>query len=454
MDILCIYALFIALASTAALGLMHAALGRSHAPGLSCAAVATVVVNVATMALLAWCVVLWREIDQQLYLLATGGVIIGSNSATKALFAFRAEAARGSSLAGASRAALFHALRAATPRLVVLGCALYVNLGRRDAVAAAQRACHLATSAEAVRARIEAVAQRDFAHGAWHYLSSSALLAMALSSQEGLDGAPIDVRARSRRAGFARAQLRALLGVQHGSCGAGRAHAPPAAGASLGAGEGVSSLLSMAYALATAMLFATGASSRAWLRFFLATSLTALPTRAALQLVIAGGKWTRRTRHVREHARTVSPPEPARTASDSWRAGVSMMERGANAWRAGCACLPERQLSAQAPCMQSVGIARANEAPPAARLAVARATAAELRSLGELRIHVTPAVSRVAMAGQPRTCGHRRCHSLPVARSHVHGLRDVTNSLAGCAPHLPPPAGGWPGGSEPWLTRK
>lgn len=403
MDILSIYALFLAIASTAAIGFWHALLGRPHTltRGLDCAGIATAFAHILTLALLAWCVALWREIDQAPFLFATGGTIICCNAATRALLAFRVSASRGHALASACASALWQALRSACPRLVVLSCAAYVNLAGRVAMAAVRQACDLASSPALVAANIELVRRRDWAHGAWHYLSSSALLAMALNSLEGLDGPPTEERGGRRLLGANTRRLSRPEELSAACLEPGSMRTPALSRRARGdAREDLSAVMSMAYALSVAALFAADVTSQAWMRFFVITSLCALPARAVLRALLLDAGWPRLPAWC---AQLAASARGARIAGGEWPAGAGVMPM----------CGDRSQ--------PVIGVAQqaGMELPPTSLSATARG------SLGELRINMTPASPRTPKSHLLR--GHRRCQSLPVARAHLANLRDILN---------------------------
>lgn len=387
-DILSIYTLFVGLSSTATLGLWCALLGRAHksSASLDCAGLVSAVIHVLTIAFLAWCVVLWQEIDQRAFLLATGGIVISCNSATRSIFAFRAATLHGHSRLGASSAALLSAMRLAVPQLVVIWCAIYINLVGREEDAAIAKACELASSPALVAARIELVRKRDWIHGAWHFLSSSALLAMALAAQEGLDGPPPATENQLRR-----------TSSSGGIESVGAAPSSVSAGWQLRVQEDISAISSCMYALSIAALFTTGANSAVWMRFLVISSLGALPTRTTLRLLVTYCLSSCFSRH---HA-----PQHAHETND---------------WQVDETGVPLDELGMQ----RGDAFDAADNDFECAHSLVHPPTPDERTGLEELRVNILPARAR-ALTGQ--ACGHRRCHSLPVAPERfAESLRFLT----------------------------
>jgi hypothetical protein len=200
-DIFGIYVLFTSLCGAAFLG-MYQSFKGSPLVAASKDPV-PLIINVATIVGVFCCVIFWQSIDQTKLLVATGIVIVISNATTQAIYAIRANellplptnstsTIRSNSTIRYICSGFLAFAVSALPRVAVLACALYINLQGRLLPAKLQLTCYDAINNELeISYRIEMLKRWDFVHGVWHYLSSTVLTAMALSSQQGLDGTPM-----------------------------------------------------------------------------------------------------------------------------------------------------------------------------------------------------------------------------------------------------------------------
>jgi hypothetical protein len=144
-------------------------------------------VNSATLLDIGFTILLWRQIDQTIFLVSTSVIIIVSNATTQGLFAIRTICnSHNNKIASFSYAFMVSAI----PRAIVLLTALYINLSGRVIPGDIQRKCKVGDDGDAsvVAYRTELVTRFDWIHWVWHYLSAVALIGMALSAQQGLDG--------------------------------------------------------------------------------------------------------------------------------------------------------------------------------------------------------------------------------------------------------------------------
>lgn len=245
------YALFAGLAGVSFLGAYYACKGAGQKATDCCV---LPLVTVATLALVASSIALWREIDQVIFLVVTGAVIIISNATGTALYAYRA--ASGQDRRSRWRAAVLAFVTMAGPRVLILGSALVINLGGRAAIDpyALQATCVEATDPAEVERRTELLRVWDWIHGSWHFMSSAQLTAMGLSAQEGLMGVAVPrgvTYARHRCTDAARLTRCAVATNEFVE-------------------ELVSRLVLSAYCVVVLILFAARAGSASWMHFSLA----------------------------------------------------------------------------------------------------------------------------------------------------------------------------------------
>lgn len=251
-DIFGIYALFVSLAGVSFLGVYHAIKG--HPQLATSRDPVPPILNAATLLGIGACIFMWRSINQALLLVSTGTVIVVSNATTQGIFAFRSARFAGTSGLYAFLSAF---VVCALPRVIVLACALYINLVGRQEPGMLQATCR---NADDVEYRIEILKRWDWIHGIWHYISATALTGMALSSQQGLDGITAQ-----------------RLGIENTKMPFVRWLIPFAVYTDEYVEELISRAVMSSFSLASLIMFVSEASSRSWEIYSLLMSLTVLP---------------------------------------------------------------------------------------------------------------------------------------------------------------------------------
>ena len=185
-DIYGILIIFMALSGASFIGAYQSFVGSPQRA--SSKKIIPAIVNTATILGIGACVYFWEHIDQTAFLVSTGTIIIVSNGISQGIYARRSAGVNDSKTC----AFIESFLVSAVPRVAVLASALYINLVGRNDPYWLQVSCRdINEDPIEILKRIEALKSWDWIHGVWHYLSSTVLTSMALSSQQGLDGMPM-----------------------------------------------------------------------------------------------------------------------------------------------------------------------------------------------------------------------------------------------------------------------
>lgn len=253
-DIFSIYAFFAGLTGSSILGLYHTLIEKPLLP--TSLDIIPPAVNTATLLGIGFSILLWRQIDQTYYLVATSVIIIVSNATTQGIFAVKS--VRNTEL---NKVSCFVAsfMVSAVPRAIVLLTALYINLNGRIIPGDLQRKCKIGDMTD-FEYNTELVTRFDWQHGIWHYLSAIALTGMALSSQQGLDGVTEE-----------------HLGIENTRIPCVQWLIPLALKTDEYVEELISRFIISAFCLSTILLYELDVSAQTWERFLLGTSLTILP---------------------------------------------------------------------------------------------------------------------------------------------------------------------------------
>lgn len=251
-DIFGIYALFISLAGVSFLGVYHAIRGKPQSA--TSKELLPAILNAVILLAIGGSIFLWRRINQAIFLTINGAIIIISNASTQGIFALRSARYIGTNELCAFVTAF---LVCAIPRVIVLSCALYINLTGRMHPIALQSTC---TNASDIEYRIEVLKQWDWIHGVWHYISATSLTAMALTSQQGLDGV-----------------VTHRLGIENTQMPFVRWLIPFAVKSDEYVEELISRAVTAIFAIACVIMFELEASAFSWQIFVLTTSLSILP---------------------------------------------------------------------------------------------------------------------------------------------------------------------------------